>query len=194
MFERMTMNARMAVIRAQEVARELEHPWIGSEHLLLGLFREGCVPPALTRYGIAADACREALVAEVRGGAGLAAGDAAMLRQFGILLPGDTAPEPRQRRSFFGRRKAEPREDPAVVRARQMQQHLPFTLNGKRALEDAGDVPVPQGDSRIAPEHVLYGILDPEDEVIVRMFRRMGTEAKAVRAEALADLVRYYAA
>ncbi|MEV6670202.1 Clp protease N-terminal domain-containing protein [Streptomyces sp. NPDC051162] len=194
MFERMTMNARMTVIRAQEVARELEHPWIGSEHLLLGLFRENCTPNALVRYGITADACQEALVAEVRGGAGLSATDTAALREFGILLPADTAPGPRQRRSLFGRRKAEPQEDPAAVRDRQMRQHLPFTLNGKRALEEAGDVPVSQGDSRIAPEHVLYGILAPEDEVIVRMFRRLGTEAKAVRAEALTDLVRYYAA
>ncbi|MGA5131298.1 Clp protease N-terminal domain-containing protein [Streptomyces olivoreticuli] len=194
MFERMTMDARMAVIRAQEVARELEHPWIGSEHLLLGLFREDRTPSALTGSGITADACREALVAAVRDGAGLSAKDAAALREFGILLPGDAAPEPKQRRSFFGRRKAEPQEDPAVVRARQMQEHLPFTLNGKRALEDAGEVPVRQRDSRIAPEHVLYGILDPEDEVIVRIFRHLGTEAETLRVEVLADLARFYAA
>ncbi|WP_162890416.1 Clp protease N-terminal domain-containing protein [Streptomyces olivoreticuli] len=193
MFERMTMHARMSVVRAQEVARELEHPWIGSEHLLLGLFREDSTPSALTRSGITADACRAALVAAVRGGEGLSAKDAANLREAGILLPADAAPEPRQRRSFFGRRKAEPQEDPAVVRARQMQQHLLFTLSGKKALENAGEMPVPQRDSRITPEHVLYGILDPEDEVIVRMLRHLGTDLETVRAEALADLAPYAA-
>ncbi|MEU5426483.1 Clp protease N-terminal domain-containing protein [Streptomyces olivoreticuli] len=54
-------------------------------------------------------------------------------------------------------------------------------------------MPVPQRDSRITPEHVLYGILDPEDEVIVRMLRHLGTDLETVRAEALADLAPYAA-
>ena len=37
MFERFTAEARQSVQRAQEEARELRHPSIGTEHLLLGM-------------------------------------------------------------------------------------------------------------------------------------------------------------
>lgn len=41
MFRRFTQRARNAVIHAQEEARALNHPAIGTEHILLGLLREG---------------------------------------------------------------------------------------------------------------------------------------------------------
>jgi len=39
-FERFTERARQVVVLAQEEARGLKHNYIGTEHLLLGLFRE----------------------------------------------------------------------------------------------------------------------------------------------------------
>jgi ATP-dependent Clp protease ATP-binding subunit ClpA len=41
MFERFTDRARRAVVLAQEEARKLNHAYIGTEHLLLGLIHEG---------------------------------------------------------------------------------------------------------------------------------------------------------
>jgi ATP-dependent Clp protease ATP-binding subunit ClpA len=41
MFERFTDRARRVVVLAQEEARLLRHNYIGTEHLLLGLIREG---------------------------------------------------------------------------------------------------------------------------------------------------------
>ncbi|MBU2668286.1 ATP-dependent Clp protease ATP-binding subunit [Actinoplanes bogorensis] len=41
MFERFTDRARRVVVLAQEEARTLNHDYIGTEHLLLGLIREG---------------------------------------------------------------------------------------------------------------------------------------------------------
>ncbi|QGU00746.1 ATP-dependent Clp protease, ATP-binding subunit ClpC [Candidatus Syntrophocurvum alkaliphilum] len=41
MFRKFTQRARNAVIHAQEEAKELNHPAIGTEHILLGLLREG---------------------------------------------------------------------------------------------------------------------------------------------------------
>ena len=41
MFERFTDRARRVVVLAQEEARLLNHNYIGTEHLLLGLIREG---------------------------------------------------------------------------------------------------------------------------------------------------------
>jgi ATP-dependent Clp protease ATP-binding subunit ClpC len=41
MFDRFTDRARRVVVLAQEEARLLEHKYIGTEHILLGLIREG---------------------------------------------------------------------------------------------------------------------------------------------------------
>ena len=54
MFERFTDRARQTVVLAQEEARRLGHSYIGTEHLLLGLLREGegVAAQALSRMGI----------------------------------------------------------------------------------------------------------------------------------------------
>ncbi|MEX1135124.1 MAG: Clp protease N-terminal domain-containing protein, partial [Acidimicrobiia bacterium] len=41
MFERFTDRARRVVVLAQEEARHLNHNYIGTEHILLGLLNEG---------------------------------------------------------------------------------------------------------------------------------------------------------
>jgi len=41
MFERFTERARQVVVLAQDEARALKHDYIGTEHILLGLLREG---------------------------------------------------------------------------------------------------------------------------------------------------------
>ncbi|MBJ7434061.1 MAG: hypothetical protein JHC62_06455, partial [Microbacteriaceae bacterium] len=41
MFERFTDRARRVVVLAQEEAKQLNHNYIGTEHILLGLIREG---------------------------------------------------------------------------------------------------------------------------------------------------------
>ena len=41
MLERFTDQARRVVVLAEEEARALGHNWIGTEHLLLGVLREG---------------------------------------------------------------------------------------------------------------------------------------------------------
>jgi hypothetical protein len=41
MFERFTDRARRVVVLAQEEARHLDHNYLGTEHILLGLIREG---------------------------------------------------------------------------------------------------------------------------------------------------------
>jgi ATP-dependent Clp protease ATP-binding subunit ClpC len=52
MFEKFTDRARRVVVLAQEEARMLNHDYIGTEHLLLGLGHEGDgVPGRGTRPG-----------------------------------------------------------------------------------------------------------------------------------------------
>src|SRR5215469_2409758 len=61
MFERFTDRARRAVVLAQEEARMLNHNYIGTEHLLLGLIHEGdgVAAKALESMGIGLDAVRQ---------------------------------------------------------------------------------------------------------------------------------------
>jgi ATP-dependent Clp protease ATP-binding subunit ClpC len=47
MFERFTDNARLAIVKAQAEARSLNHTWIGTEHLLLGVMHQECGVVAL---------------------------------------------------------------------------------------------------------------------------------------------------
>ncbi|KRE42894.1 ATP-dependent Clp protease ATP-binding subunit [Knoellia sp. Soil729] len=61
MFERFTDRARRVVVLAQEEARLLNHNYIGTEHILLGLIHEGegVASKALESLGISLDAVRE---------------------------------------------------------------------------------------------------------------------------------------
>jgi ATP-dependent Clp protease ATP-binding subunit ClpC len=63
MFERFTDRARRVIVLAQEEARALDHNWIGTEHILLGLLHEGAgvAGRALTAMGIGLDAMRAAV-------------------------------------------------------------------------------------------------------------------------------------
>jgi Clp amino terminal domain, pathogenicity island component len=60
MFERFTDRARRVVVLAQEEARLLNHNYIGTEHLLLGLIheQEGVAARALTELGISLETIR----------------------------------------------------------------------------------------------------------------------------------------
>ena len=61
MFERFTDRARRVAVMAQEEAREHNHPYIGTEHLLLGLIREEQSPGVefLQSLGIPAAGVRQ---------------------------------------------------------------------------------------------------------------------------------------
>ena len=71
MFERFTDRARRVVVLAQEEARLLNHSYIGTEHILLGLIHEGegVAAKALETLGISLEAVR-AQVEEIIGQGG----------------------------------------------------------------------------------------------------------------------------
>ena len=64
MFERFTDQARRIVVQAQEEARMLNHDYIGTEHILLGLLREGdgVAVQVLTALGADLDGVRERVI------------------------------------------------------------------------------------------------------------------------------------
>jgi ATP-dependent Clp protease ATP-binding subunit ClpC len=59
-FERLTEQARIVVVQAQEEARALRHNYIGTEHLLLGLLRggEGVAAQVLESFDVTLEAAR----------------------------------------------------------------------------------------------------------------------------------------
>lgn len=63
MFERFTTAARGVVINAQQEARQLGHPFIGTEHVLLGLIRvsDDTVLETLAAFDLSPDDVRRAV-------------------------------------------------------------------------------------------------------------------------------------
>ena len=69
MFERFTNRARHAVVLAQEEARRLQHNYIGTEHVLLGLLGEpDGLASALEGVGMSLEAARHEVTAIVGAG------------------------------------------------------------------------------------------------------------------------------
>jgi ATP-dependent Clp protease ATP-binding subunit ClpA len=64
MWARYTERARQVVVLAQEEARKLKHPYIGTEHLLLGLIGEehGVGAKSLDALGITSDHVRQEIL------------------------------------------------------------------------------------------------------------------------------------
>ena len=79
MFERFTAYARRAVVMAQEEAREMNHNYIGTEHILLALLRrpeglpnqaDGGASAILGEFGMTLEGVREEVLDKVGAGAG----------------------------------------------------------------------------------------------------------------------------
>jgi ATP-dependent Clp protease ATP-binding subunit ClpA len=70
MFERFTEQARHVVVFAQEEARGLQHNYIGTEHILLGLLRvdRGLAGQVLESLGVTLERAREQLLRIVEAG------------------------------------------------------------------------------------------------------------------------------
>jgi excisionase family DNA binding protein len=79
-FDRFTKRARHVLVLAQEEAQRFQHNYIGTEHLLLGLLREGegVAAQALTNLGIEGDQVRHAVEAIIGRGERIVLGEMAL--------------------------------------------------------------------------------------------------------------------
>jgi ATP-dependent Clp protease ATP-binding subunit ClpA len=193
-FERFSPAARQVVVCAQEEARSFLHPWIGTEHLLLGVLRSDSAGVAvLVDAGVTLGAARSALE-QVVGRGGFCAGDAAALRSVGIDLdqvrraaeasfgPGALdRPLARRcrRRSVLrrGRRRIE-----------SVSGELAFMPRAKRALERAGTEADRGRAGSIDVDHLLLGLLDPKGNMALELLRRLGADTEKVSAQLRARL------
>jgi ATP-dependent Clp protease ATP-binding subunit ClpA len=155
MLERFSRNARVAVVLAQEEARELSADEIRPEHLLVGVLQSAGhdLSGLLGGYGLTAHAVRERLVAGESGDK-LFDDDAEALRSTGIDLRA-------VRDSVAGTFGADV-WDNALRRSgrrRRRRGHIPFTKSAKKVLELALREALAHKDNWIGCEHVILGIL-----------------------------------
>jgi len=82
-FERFTEKAQRAVVHAAEEARALQHHYVGTEHLLLGLLRDETSDAfrILGDFGVSLDGCRSSVEQIVGRGQGASSGQLPFTRR-----------------------------------------------------------------------------------------------------------------
>ena len=136
MFEKFTDKARKVMSLAQDEARALGQMYVGTEHLLLALIKEG--------DGVAAKALAKLEVTYDE-----------TLATVKSLTTGENEPVPGG--------------------------HIPFTPRAKRVLEDAYRETMTHGQTYIATEHLLLGIVAEGNGRAMDALRTMGVSGDAVR-------------
>ena len=171
MFERFTEGARQAVKVAQEEARSLHHPAIGTEHLLLGMM---CAPgPAaqvLTGHGLTTDGLKRRLITKCDD----QPLDSDALATLGIDL--DRVREATEAHLGPGALDRKPG-------GRVKTGHLPLTKRAKKMLELALREAVQLKSGEISSGHLLLGLLREGDGVGAEILRDCGLDLDALRAE-----------
>lgn len=201
MFERFTKQAREVVVRAQEEARDLGHPYIGTEHLLLALLNPdaGIAHSVLHEAGVNRTQVRAEVKRFVhKGSEVLGDGDAEALQEIGIDLdavrarieeafgPGAlttaTCP-PRRRRGLLGRLRRRP-----VMGGRLQGAHRPFTVRSKKVLELSLREAVRLRHNYIGTEHILLGLLREGNGLAAKVLADAGLDVEVLRRQTLAAI------
>jgi ATP-dependent Clp protease ATP-binding subunit ClpA len=172
--------ANLKILRlAEGERRRLGHPYLGDEHLLLGMLTHAANPAAamLTERGLDLDAARIGIARIVAASGPVAQDTAALLGEFGV----DVAQMRRRLESTFGAL--------AVHEAARQVRRRPWWRGGaqhsplcgppyliKRAQHIACATAGKGGANEIDPEHMLYGVLrvacDPLGSGLGRRGRR----------------------
>lgn len=189
MFERFTLEARGVVVGAADLARDLRHDYLGTEHLLLSL-ASGTheARRALDRAGFAASAARDDLlellgrcVDDDQDEVALGPEDAAALATIGVDLD-----DVRERaEAAFGPGALE-RPVRWLGSRRRRRCAMPFLPNAKKALELALREAIRLGDQWIGPEHVLLGLTRPVDTVAAKLLGNQEVRIDLLRADVTA--------
>jgi ATP-dependent Clp protease ATP-binding subunit ClpA len=197
MFERFTATARSVVTMAKQEAQELNHPCIGTEHLLLAMLDEssGGTAVLLRDAGIT----RERVLADINrlvrpAPEALDDSDAEALQAIGIDLdavrakveelfgPGALRPpgaaRPAPRRGFLRRKEVFPGG------------HLPFAARTKKVIELSLREAIALHHNFIGSEHILLGLLRENGGLAAKILADAGVDFAALRAQAVAALRR----
>jgi len=169
MFERFTDAARDTVVRAGAAARELQHRFVGTEHMLLALLADpdGPVTIALRAYEIDEQRVRAEILRRVRPENVAAADplidadaeDAAALKAIGIDLD---AVRRAIEQNFGPGALTLPRDIPkrrGFLRRFGGTGHSPFSNRAKKVLELSLREAIRLKHNYIAREHLMLGLL-----------------------------------
>lgn len=144
MFERFTKDARLAVVNAQEVARDAGSRSIDTRHVVVALLQtDAAMTDAVRTTGTDPDTVLTHVRSDI-GGNGL---DKDALASLGIDLEEITA----RAEETFG--------EGALDRTRKPRGHIPFTKDAKKALELGLREAIRLGDKKIKSRHLLLGII-----------------------------------
>lgn len=160
-FERFSRNARVAVVLAQEEARELAADAIGSEHLLLGVVQAAGpdLSAVMSGYGLSAQVVRARLAERSSAADESFDDDVEALRSIGVDL--------RAVRDNVARTFGPDAFDEALSksgRRRRRRGHTPFARAAKKTLELALREALVHKDNEIRCEHIMLGLLRGGDK------------------------------
>ena len=183
MFERFTSQARSVVTHAQHVARELGHPSIGTQHLLLAILDEpgGAGARALGTLGVEAHVVRDDVRRLDRERAAFSDEDVDALRTVGIDLD-------EVRRSVEEAFGPGALERDATCRRGPTRGHVPFTRGAKKALELSLREALRLGHRHIGTEHLLLGLVRDDRCTAARILSGRGADLDRVSGAVVAEI------
>jgi ATP-dependent Clp protease ATP-binding subunit ClpA len=178
MVQRFSGECRRVVSRAQEQARYLGHPFLGTEHLLLGVLDDpnGYPVAALRSAGVDTGDVRRQVLSMI--GDPL---DAEALTSLGI----DLQRVREVTEVHFGVGALASTRWPAPIRG-----HLPVTRRAKTVLALSARAARRLGQQTITPEHLMLGILDDGGGVAIRALEGAHVDMSALRRDIAAFLER----
>lgn len=180
MFERFTAQARSVVVRAQEDARELGEPSIGTPTILLGVAEAGDTTGGrvLLALGVGVEDVRDDIRrASEHQDRAFSDEDEDALRSVGI----DLDEVRRSVEETFGPGALERGSGPRGG-------HIPFTRGAKKALELSLREAIALGHKHIGTEHLLLGLVRDERSSSARILAARGIDRERVRAEVLREI------
>ncbi|HSR25958.1 MAG TPA: Clp protease N-terminal domain-containing protein, partial [Candidatus Eisenbacteria bacterium] len=185
MFERFTERARRVVVFAQEEARDLNHNYIGTEHLLLGLMRDAdsVAAQALQELDIGQDAVREQVTEIIGRGKRSPSGHIPFTPRAKKVLELSLREALQLQHNYIGTEHillglvGEGTGQPSG--------HIPFTPRTKKVLELSLREAQRLGDSYIGTEHILLGIAREGEGVGAQVMDRLGASTDRVLAQVL---------
>lgn len=158
LFKDFTERARKAMVLSVDEARRLEHSYVGTEHMLLGLVEEseGVAAHVLSSFGVGLDKARDEIVAVLK--QGQEKGNPVMSKIKSAMMQGEIMLAGRQ----------------AVLTGR-----------AKKVIELAVDEARLLGQQSIGTEHILLGILREGEGLAVRVLRSMDVDLEEMRSKTL---------
>ncbi|MBI2192548.1 MAG: UvrB/UvrC motif-containing protein [Planctomycetes bacterium] len=153
---------------ASEESRNLGHPYIGTEHLLLGLLREneGIAGLALRSLGISLEKARQWLLTLVQASGASPAAAAPKASQ------SDKASADSSHAAAEGRSTPSPLPDALFERV---------TQRVRKCLENAQQEALKRNHPFVGTEHLLLGLLRDESGVACSVLKKLGVEFKAIQ-------------